>query len=282
MVIISNLSALQDVLNSIEQKSIGYVPTMGALHQGHLSLIQLAKKQSDFVIVTIYVNPTQFNDVKDFNKYPNTLDADIRFLEQEKVNALYVPNFQDVYPNGTDRLPYFDINNLDLILEGKHRPGHFQGVCSVLHRFISLIKPSKLYLGEKDFQQVKVVDTLLKKYLNELDIDLVVGITVRDANGLALSSRNKNLSILGVEKASLLYQYVQNHIKHSQFKNKDPRQIELAFNEFLLSNGFDSVDYITIASPNTLEPVSDFTSPSRIFIAIFLEGVRLIDNFELL
>ena len=282
MVIISNLSALQDVLNSIEKKSIGYVPTMGALHQGHLSLIQLAKKQSDFVIVTIYVNPTQFNDVKDFNKYPNTLDADIRFLEQEKVNALYVPNFQDVYPNGTDRLPYFDINNLDLILEGKHRPGHFQGVCSVLHRFISLIKPSKLYLGEKDFQQVKVIDTLLKNYLNELHVDVVVGTTVRDANGLALSSRNKNLSILGVEKASLLYQYVQNHIKHSQFKNKDPRQIELAFNEFLLSNGFDSVDYITIASPNTLEPVSDFTSPSRIFIAIFLEGVRLIDNFELL
>ena len=282
MVIISNLSALQDVLNSIEQKSIGYVPTMGALHQGHLSLIQLAKKQSDFVIVTIYVNPTQFNDVKDFNKYPNTLDADIRFLEQEKVNALYVPNFQDVYPNGTDRLPYFDINNLDLILEGKHRPGHFQGVCSVLYRFISLIKPSKLYLGEKDFQQVKVIDTLLKNYLNELHVDVVVGTTVRDANGLALSSRNKNLSILGVEKASLIYHYVQNHIKLSQFKNEDPRQIELAFNEFLLSNGFDSVDYITIASPNTLEPVSDFTSPSRIFIAIFLEGVRLIDNFELL
>lgn len=282
MVIISNLSALEDVLNSMEHKSIGYVPTMGALHEGHLSLIKLAKMQSDFVLVTIYVNPTQFNDRKDFDKYPNTLYADIRILESEKVDALYVPNFQDVYPNGTDRLPYFDINNLDLILEGKHRPGHFQGVCSVLHRFISLIKPSKLYLGEKDFQQVKVVDTLLKKYLNELDIDLVVGITVRDANGLALSSRNKNLSILGVEKASLLYQYVQNHIKHSQFKNKDPRQIELAFNEFLLSNGFDSVDYITIASPNTLEPVSDFTSPSRIFIAIFLEGVRLIDNFELL
>ena len=282
MVIISNLSALEDVLNSMEHKSIGYVPTMGALHEGHLSLIKLAKMQSDFVLVTIYVNPTQFNDRKDFDKYPNTLYADIRILESEKVDALYVPNFQDVYPNGTDRLPYFDINNLDLILEGKHRPGHFQGVCSVLYRFISLIKPSKLYLGEKDFQQVKVVDTLLKKYLNELDIDLVVGITVRDANGLALSSRNKNLSILGVEKASLLYQYVQNHIKHSQFKNKDPRQIELAFNEFLLSNGFDSVDYITIASPNTLEPVSDFTSPSRIFIAIFLEGVRLIDNFELL
>jgi pantoate--beta-alanine ligase len=282
MVIISNLSALKDVLNSMEHKSIGYVPTMGALHEGHLSLIQLARKQSDFVLVTIYVNPTQFNDIKDFDKYPNTLDADIRILETEKVDALYVPTFQDVYPNGTDRLPYFDINTLDLILEGKYRPGHFQGVCSVLHRFISLIKPSKLYLGEKDFQQVKVVDTLLKNYLNELDVDLVVGPTVRDANGLALSSRNKNLSIQGIERASLLYQYVHNQIMHSQFKNEDPRQIELRFNEFLLMNEFDSVDYITIADPNTLKPISDFNSPARIFIAVFLEGVRLIDNFELL
>ncbi len=282
MVIISNLSALENVLNSIGRKSVGYVPTMGALHEGHLSLIQLAKKQSDFVIVTIYVNPTQFNDAKDFNKYPNTLEADIRFLEQERVDALYVPTFQDVYPHGTDSLPYFDIDNLDLILEGKYRPGHFQGVCSVLHRFITLIKPAKLYLGEKDFQQVKVVDTLLKNYLLELNVDLVVGSTVRNSNGLALSSRNKNLSLQGIEKASLIYQYVHNHIKHSQFKNEDPRQIELGFKEFLLSNGFDSVDYITIASPNTLEPVSDFTSPSRIFIAIFLEGVRLIDNFDLL
>ena len=281
MVIISNLSALENVLNSIGRKSVGYVPTMGALHEGHLSLIQLAKRQSDFVIVTIYVNPTQFNDVKDFNKYPSTLEADIQFLEQEKVDALYLPTFQDVYPLGTAQLPYFEINNLDYILEGGYRPGHFQGVCNVLHRFISLIKPNKLYLGEKDFQQVKVVDTLLKKYLNELDVDLVVGSTVRNQNGLALSSRNKNLSIQGVEKASLIYQYVQNHIKHSQFKNENPRQIELGFKVFLLSNGFDSVDYITIATPNTLEPASDFTSPSRIFIAVFLEGVRLIDNFEL-
>lgn len=281
MVIISNLLALDDVLNSIKHKSIGYVPTMGALHEGHLSLIQLAKKQSDFVIVTIYVNPTQFNDVKDFNKYPNTLEADIQFLEQEKVDALYVPTFQDVYPCGTDSLPYFNINHLDLILEGKYRPGHFQGVCSVLHRFISLIKPAKLYLGEKDFQQVKVVDTLLKNYLNDLNIDLVIGSTVRNSNGLALSSRNKNLSNQGIEKASLLYQYVQNQIKKIQFKNEDPRQIEYKFKQFLLTNGFDSVDYITIASPSTLEPVSDFTSSARIFIAIFLEGVRLIDNFDL-
>jgi pantoate--beta-alanine ligase len=281
MVIISNLSALDDVLNSIKYKSIGYVPTMGALHEGHLSLIQLAKKQSDFVIVTIYVNPTQFNDVKDFNKYPNTLEVDIQFLEQEKVDALYVPTFQDVYPRGTDSLPYFDINHLDFILEGKYRPGHFQGVCSVLHRFISLIKPAKLYLGEKDFQQVKVVDTLLKSYLNNLNVDLVIGSTVRNSNGLALSSRNKNLSILGIEKAGLLYQYVQNQIKKIQFKNDDPRQIEFKFKQFLLTNGFDSVDYIAIASPITLEPASDFNSPSRIFIAVFLEGVRLIDNFEL-
>jgi pantoate--beta-alanine ligase len=242
------------------------------------TLITSAKKNNQLVICSIFVNPTQFNKAEDLEKYPRKEKEDILLLESFECDYLFMPTTDEIYKNYN--FPGIELNELEHVMEGKFRPGHFQGVCQIVYRLFDLVKPTKAYFGLKDFQQVAVIKYMTSFF--KLPIEIVACPTIREENGLALSSRNKNLSIQGIGKASLIYHYVQNHIKLSQFKNEDPRQIESGFKEFLLSNGFDSVDYITIASPNTLEPVSDFTSPSRIFIAIFLEGVRLIDNFDLL
>ena len=171
---------------------------MGALHAGHISLLEQSKSETGLTVCSIFVNPTQFNDKKDFEKYPITIEEDIRKIESAGTDILFLPNASSVYPNGTDRLEQYQIGYLETILEGKFRPGHFQGVCQVMNRLLKIVLPHKLYMGQKDYQQSLVVNQLLKTM--RTDTSLVVCPTHREPDGLAMSSRNMRLSEDGKTK----------------------------------------------------------------------------------
>ena len=159
---------LQKLRNSTV--SVGFVPTMGALHQGHISLILKAKKECDIVICSIFVNPVQFNNQHDFEKYPVTIEDDILLLEENKTGILFLPSVAEIYTEGIDKLQHFDIGYLENILEGVYRPGHFQGVCNVMHRLLNIVKPDKLFLGQKDYQQVLVLKAMMESFYPKVNI----------------------------------------------------------------------------------------------------------------
>ncbi|MHA8106803.1 pantoate--beta-alanine ligase [Aquirufa sp. 5-AUSEE-100C1] len=253
---------LQEYLQSTS-KSIGFVPTMGALHEGHLSLIQTAKGQCELVVCSIFVNPTQFNDLSDFEKYPKTLEDDLQKLKEVGCDVVYFPEVRDIYPSGFDNLPTYDLGNLERVLEGKFRPGHFQGVCVVVDRLLQAVQPDYLFMGQKDYQQVAVVERLLA--LTKQNCKLIACPTVRENIGLAMSSRNMRLNDDQREKACAIF-------KGFESSNQEE------FQQRLLEAGFDSIDYIACCDPNTLELKPWKAKPCVILVAAFIGGVRLIDN----
>ncbi len=277
MYIFTKIADLQQFLSS-QLGSIGFVPTMGALHIGHLSLIERSKSETNLTICSIFVNPTQFNDKKDFDKYPNTIEADIEKLASVDTDVLFLPSVDEMYPNGTEKIKQYEIGYLDTVLDGKFRPGHFNGVCVVVHKLLDAVKPTHLFMGEKDFQQCLVVKRLLE--IMKSDIQLITCPTRREPNGLAMSSRNERLSKGGREKASAIH-YVLKSIKSEQTKSNFA-DLESRFVQYLNSNSFET-EYILLADANTLELLSDF-DPSKkmvVLIASKLEGVRLIDNLRI-
>jgi pantoate--beta-alanine ligase len=259
-----------------ENKSIGFVPTLGALHNGHISLIEASKKQNDITVCSIFVNPTQFNDADDFKKYPVTIEKDILLLEENETDILFLPSVKEIYPSGTDNLLHYDLGFIETILEGKYRPGHFQGVCEVVHRLLSIIQPDNLFLGQKDYQQCMV----LKKMIDSLELKtkLVISPTLRETSGLAMSSRNMRLNEDDKIKAITVYQSLLFIKKNIHTKNIETLKAEAA--EMLLQNGFEKVDYVEIADAETLSPISHWSEKTKIvaLIAAFIGGVRLIDN----
>lgn len=260
---------------NLEGKKIGFVPTMGALHNGHISLLQMSKHQCDVSVCSIFVNPTQFNDKKDFDNYPITIGADIRLLENSGCDVLYLAQANEVYPDGTDRLQHYDLGILDNILEGGYRPGHFQGVCQVVHRLLDIVLPDCLFLGQKDYQQCMVIKHLIKLIQNPVKV--VIGPTLREASGLAMSSRNQRLSQKQKDQATAIYKM----LTHIQATNKSllPEILVNHATDYLLSNGFHKVDYVTIADCDTLKPATDCWPPRAVaLIAAFIGEIRLIDN----
>lgn len=253
---------LQEYLQSTS-KSIGFVPTMGALHEGHLSLIQTAKGQCELVVCSIFVNPTQFNDLSDFEKYPKTLEEDLQKLTEVGCDVVYFPEVQDIYPDGMDNLPSYDLGNLERVLEGEFRPGHFQGVCVVVDRLLQAVQPGYLFMGQKDYQQVAVVDRLLA--LTSHNCKLIACPTVRENSGLAMSSRNMRLNNEQREKACAIFKGFESSTQEE-------------YQQRLLDAGFDSIDYIACCDPNTLELKPWKAKPCVILVAAFIGGVRLIDN----
>ena len=175
------------------QKKIGFAPTMGALHAGHLSLVTEAKKQNDLVVCSIFINPTQFNDPEDFKKYPVTIEKDILLYEASGCDVVFMPLVEDMYPSGTKELTRYDLGFLETVLEGKFRPGHFQGVCQVMHRLLEIVLPDNLYLGQKDYQQCMVIRKLIELIGLEDKIKVNICPTLREKDGLAMSSRNARL-----------------------------------------------------------------------------------------
>ncbi|HEU5165487.1 MAG TPA: pantoate--beta-alanine ligase, partial [Chitinophagaceae bacterium] len=207
MIICKKSGQLYDFLEKKKNEKvlIGFVPTMGALHGGHLSLVSEAKKQNKIVVCSIFVNPTQFNDPEDFKKYPVTLEKDILMFEDAGCNILFTPPVQEIYPNGTNHLIHYDLGFLETVLEGKFRPGHFQGVCQVMDRLLEIVLPDNLYLGQKDYQQCMVIKKLIE--LIELNDKITTNIcpTLRENDGLALSSRNIRLPPDDRKKATTIF-----------------------------------------------------------------------------
>jgi pantoate--beta-alanine ligase len=259
--------------------SLGFVPTMGALHNGHISLIEKAKKECDIVVCSIFVNPVQFNNKNDFEKYPVTIENDILLLEENAADILFLPSVKEVYPEGTGELQHFELGYLENILEGFYRPNHFQGVCNVVHRLLNIVSPHAIFLGQKDYQQVLVLKKMMQLFHPHTKI--LIGETLREADGLAMSSRNMRLNEDARKNATAIYAALQ-YIKQNIAKNSFEILTQHA-KEMILNNGFDKVDYIEICDAETLQPVNAF-APQKKLIALaaaFINDVRLIDNLLL-
>lgn len=250
---------------------------MGALHQGHISLMQAAKEHSGYTVCSIFVNPMQFNDINDYNKYPVTTAQDIAMLERSGANALFLPPVGEVYPAGTADLERYDLGYLETILEGKYRPGHFQGVCQVMKRLLELVRPDDLFMGQKDYQQCMVVKKLITGMQVEPAINFHVCPTVREPDGLAMSSRNMRLNpearvTAAIVPAALTY------LK----QNLRPGNLEPLIQQAtaMLASKQLKVDYVEIGDAATLQPVSIWDGKQRLvaLVAAFVDEVRLIDN----
>jgi pantoate--beta-alanine ligase len=276
MQIIKTIQELRNYLDS-QQQTIGFVPTMGALHEGHLSLIKQSKQENKLTICSIFVNPTQFNDPKDFEKYPITLETDIEKLISVYTDILFLPTVAEMYRDGTIQVKRYDIGFLDTVLDGEFRHGHFNGVCTVVHKLLNAVKPNKMYLGEKDFQQCLVLKQLVQQ--ENIPTQVITCPTLREMNGLAMSSRNQRLSATGKEAAKLIYECL-NKIKDEQ-SLRSFEAIKLDCLEQLEANGFKT-EYIYLAQAETLKPLIDFVpnTPMVVLIASHFEGVRLIDNLR--
>ena len=248
---------------------IGFVPTMGALHEGHISLITISKKVASLTVCSIFVNPAQFNDPADFQKYPITVENDIALLEKAGTDVLFLPDVGELYPAGTKGLEQYDLGPLGTLLEGKFRPGHFQGVCQVMQRLLDIVRPGDLFMGSKDYQQCMVVHRLL--HLMNLPVTLHRCPIVRESDGLAMSSRNVRLDPDQRVRSTAIYKTL--------LGLREGWQINHALH-YLESAGF-RVDYIAVADRDTLQPVPPGSPNSIALIAAFMGEVRLIDNMLL-
>jgi pantoate--beta-alanine ligase len=255
-------------------KLIGFVPTMGALHNGHIALIDQSKKNTGVTVCSIFVNPTQFNNASDFQLYPNTIEKDIVKLEAAGCDALFLPDIAEMYPRGTTNLEHYDLGYLETLLEGKFRPGHFQGVCQVMNRLLTMVQPHKLFMGQKDYQQCMVVSRLLQ--LMQSPIQLITCPTLREADGLAMSSRNLRLTPEDRQKATTIYKCLT-LIKQECNQGVNWPVIKEKAAQLLTDTGF-RIDYVELADAGTLEPATDKNGPRVALIAAFLHDVRLIDN----
>lgn len=261
-----------------EKKVIGFVPTMGSLHEGHLSLVQLANKESDISVCSIFVNPTQFNDPKDYSLYPKHVDIDIALLEKENCDILYLPEVEDVYPKGVEKTSY-PINHLGEVLEGAYRPGHFDGVIEVVKRLFDIVKPQKAYFGMKDFQQLAVIRWMVNYF--KLAIEIVSGPIIRGDSGIALSSRNERLSeeqFQSALKISKSLFYIRDQYANKDFKSlKEKSILELE------SDPNIKIEYLEIANTEDLKLLKNANEAEStgVFIAAQIGDIRLIDNIVL-
>lgn len=280
MTILRNLSELNEWRAQCSGQTIGFVPTMGALHKGHFSLVRESIKQANLTIVSIYVNPTQFDNPEDLRKYPNTLESDIKELKDLEVNAVYLPTPSDLYPNGPISKA-FDFGSLARFMEGIGRDGHFEGMATVVTKFFELIQPSFAYFGEKDFQQLAIITRVVQQ--ENLPTVIVPVKTERDEDGMAMSSRNLRLLDAQRKDAGNINKILKKWIFRKGYRSSTPGESsELLANEISHYENL-TVHYVTFADSKNLEPIASFntSTPTRIFVAVQCGNVRLIDNFPL-
>jgi len=286
MIVTNTIKATVDLLDlkRKEGRSIGLAPTMGALHRGHLTLIHQAKAENDFVVCSIFVNPVQFNNKEDLEKYPRTFEADFRLLESEGCDLIFAPEVNEMYPNNIEPLAVYDLNGLDKPMEGEFRPGHFQGVCVIVHKLFNIINPTRAYFGEKDFQQLAIIRHMAKS--QNPDVNIVGCSIVRDADGLALSSRNMRLSESERQIAPMIYKTLL------QAKLKIETSKEISLTPILLKQWIsDQIssyptlrpEYVEVVDMYTLQPVNDWNGSKEVIVcvAVYDGSVRLIDNIVL-
>jgi len=259
-----------------EGKTIGLVPTMGALHQGHASLVEKATTENEIVVVSIFVNPTQFNDPSDLEQYPRTLDRDLELLQNLKTDLVFVPSVIEMYPGEDPEV--FDLGNLDKLMEGKHRKGHFNGVAQIVSRLFSLIQPDRAYFGQKDFQQLVIVKRLVE--ILEKDITIVACPIVREKDGLAMSSRNIRLTKEERKLAPFIYETLL--IARQKMGSHTPEQLKEWVRLQFIEHPEMKLEYFEIVEDKGLDPVEkwDINVNKVACIAVQLGGVRLIDNMK--
>ena len=269
----------KDVREKVDQwknkgKIVGFVPTMGALHKGHLSLVREAREQSDVVVVSIFVNPTQFNNPDDLKTYPRDLDKDVKMLEELKVELIFAPTVKEMYPEEDTR--QFDFGNLDKVMEGKFRPGHFNGVAQVVSKLFDYVNPDKAFFGEKDFQQLAIIRRMVKDL--KMPVDVVGCPIVREPDGLAMSSRNMLLEPEMRKNAPVIAETLSESLNFAPGKTVK-ETIDLV-TEKINNTGKLEVEYFEIVDGDTLQAVENWDDSDYIVgcIAVFAGKVRLIDN----
>lgn len=272
---------LASYLNPIyhSNSTIGFVPTMGALHQGHLSLLENAIQQNDTVVVSIFVNPTQFNNPEDLKKYPRTLEADLEKIKSVSENIIvYAPSVDDIYMGKTVS-EHFNFDGLENQMEGKFRAGHFDGVGTIVKQLFEIIKPTRAYFGEKDFQQLQIVKKLVSKY--NIPVTIIGCPIYREENGLAMSSRNERLSASERKEASMIHKILTK--AEILFKSKSAKEVSnWVASEFKKNKNFE-LEYFEIADEDQLLPCirKNKSKKYRAFIAVFVNNIRLIDTISL-
>jgi pantoate--beta-alanine ligase len=256
---------------------LGFVPTMGALHSGHLDLVKRASVENSFVVVSIFVNPTQFNNQEDLQKYPRTLENDLKVLEDISNCIVFVPEVAEIYPEN-DSFQSMDLQGMDTILEGKFRPGHFQGVVHVVHNFFRLIQPTRAYFGQKDFQQLAIIKKMTEVF--GFPIQIVACETVRDDSGLAKSSRNMRLSDSEKIDALIIFETL-NFMKVNRLDYNSPKELKAAAISFF-NKGKLELEYLEISESSTLKILEEnWSEKTTASIAAYCGEVRLIDNMEI-
>lgn len=280
MILFKNAADISSYLLQCRQSGnrIGFVPTMGALHQGHISLISISKKHNAITVCSIFVNPAQFNDTKDFHNYPSTIEKDIDALENAGCDVLFLPSVSEMYPSGMQNAATYNLGYLETVLEGKYRPGHFQGVCLVVHRLLNIIPASQLYLGQKDYQQCMVIKRLIE--LENIQTSINICPTLRETSGLAMSSRNMRLDDKEKVQALAIFEtlsYLKNNIKPGNLNELKQTAVSN------LANAGFKVDYVEIADADNLEIIDNWDGKKKAvaLAAAFLGEVRLIDNLLL-
>ena len=272
---------LRKQLHSLQttNRSFGFVPTMGALHEGHLSLVRRSKAENSFTICSVFVNPTQFNETSDLEKYPRYPSKDIEMLASVGCDILFLPRLEEVYPKGKYHNPSFSFGRLDSRLEGAHRPGHFAGVAQVVHRLLQILEPTRLYLGQKDYQQWLIVKELIRQA--SLPVEAVMCPIIREKSGLAMSSRNQRLSPKQRKEAAILYKTLQG--AKEKIKKMPPAAIQKWALKQLEIPGFRP-EYFEIVDAQNLQPVTSIDPNQNIIAcaALWADDVRLIDNLLLL
>lgn len=279
MKIIKNITQLRSVIKKYrrEDKSIGFVPTMGYFHEGHLSLMRKAKKDNDICVVSIYVNPVQFNSKKDLNKYPRDLKRDSSMLNKENVDILFVPSNNDVYPNSY--LTYIDVEKISSVSEGKFRPGHFRGVATIVTKLLNIVQPNTMYLGAKDAQQVIV----LQRMVEDLNIPVVIKVveTKREADGLAMSSRNKFLSFKDRQEAVVLYQALSEARKLIKSGERSAAKVISLIRKLITTKSSGRIQYVQCVNVKNLETLKKLNGEILIALAVYFGTTRLIDNVKI-
>jgi len=278
MLIFKKVADLRQWLAS-QTSPIGFAPTMGALHEGHLELIRMAKREGCLAIASIFVNPTQFNDPRDLEKYPRTAEKDAALLLTAKCDALFIPPVEEVYPPGKNLTIELDFNQLDKVMEGEFRPGHFKGMATVVNRLLDIVRPNKLYMGQKDFQQLSIVRDMIRQLA--LPVELVMCPTVREPDGLAMSSRNVRLTTEMRAIAPLIHQILL-WAKTESGKNRPSEEIQEEALQKLVAAGFRP-EYFDLVDGVSLLPVKQASDGDFIVacLAAFAGDVRLIDNLVL-
>ena len=281
MPVFKTQKALQVEINKTQNQSkkIGFVPTMGALHQGHLSLLEQSLSENEITVLSIFVNPTQFNSADDLKKYPRTLEKDVALVEKLNKNILiYAPSISDIYEDQTISTS-FDYDGLEHQMEGKHRPGHFDGVGTIVKKLFEIVKPANAYFGEKDFQQLQIIRKLIVKY--KIPVNVIPCEIYREPSGLAMSSRNERLSESARKEARLIHEILL-QAKEKFMRKSAPEVTQFVASEFKKHKNF-TLEYFDIADEETLLTCKRKIKSKnyRGFIAIFIENIRLIDNISL-